>query len=142
MLLDKRSTFARELSIPAAGGPAKFGDSLPLDVRSDLGVGNELSLVVNVPVAAAGGTSVALELVSATDEALTADLMVIQGLGTFALAQMTLGATLYIGGLPSAFYRPFIGVRHTTVGAFTAGKLNVFLTMEPGQWRAYANGMV
>lgn len=142
MLIDKRSTFARELSIPAAGGPAKFGDSLPLSVRSNLGIGESLWLVVNVPVAAVGGTSVALELITASDEALTANIASLGTLGTFLTASMTLGATLSITTLPQAFYNTFIGLRHTTTGVFTAGKLNAFLTMEPGQWRAYANGMV
>lgn len=139
MLIDKRSTFARELSIPAAGGPDKFGESLPLDVRSDLGQGENLYMIVNVPVAAAGGTSVYLELVTANNEALTSS-TVVMPLGTFLTAGMTVGALLYAGPIPSAFYNTFVGLRATVVGTFSAGKLNAFLSDQPIGWRTYADG--
>jgi hypothetical protein len=140
MLLDKRSTFARELSIPAAG-TAKFGEAIPLSVRANQGEGYPLYLVVSVPVAGVGGTSFALELVTDDNEALTSP-TVLAALGTWPLASLTLGAQLFAGPIPQAFYETFVGLRQTTVGVFSAGKINAFLITDPPSWRAYANGMV
>ncbi len=136
MMIDKRSTFARELSIPAAQAAAKFGEAIPLGVNQDQGGNYPLYLVVNVPVAAAGGTSITIELVTDDNASLTTPTSVVS-LGTFALAALTAGAQLYSGAIPVGNYETFMGIRLTVVGTFSTGKLNIFLTLDPPQNRFY-----
>lgn len=135
-LLDKRSTFARELSIPAEGGPTKFGEAIPLDTAVNLGAGAPLWLVISVPVAGVGGTSVVFEFVTSAVDALSSP-TILWTSGTFLTAALTQGAILTSMALPSVNYGLFMGLRATVVGTYSAGKINAYLTMEPPAWNTY-----
>jgi len=57
----------------------------------------------------------------------------------FTVAEMTAGAVLYVGALPYSEverYERYLGVLQITAGeAFTAGKVNAFLTNTPPVWK-------
>lgn len=78
------------------------------------------------------------EISPATDGSATVHLVT----GAIAVASMTAGAVLFAGSLPMEgnAYERYLGVLQTTaVAAFTAGKINAFLTHDVARWKAYAD---
>lgn len=61
---------------------------------------------------------------------------------TFAVADLTAGTELFRVKLPistpTEYWRRYVGILQVTgTAAFTAGKVNVFLTKDPHAWYAY-----
>lgn len=141
MLIDKSWLFAQNEDLAGSAGTAKIGAAFDASVRADQGVGEPLWLVAMVgDEALAGGTSVAIQLVTADNEALTTNVTVLAQSATVLTAAGAIGASLWAIQLPSAYYRQWIGLRAVEVGTFSGGTITAFLTQQPDQWRAYAEG--
>lgn len=141
MLIDKSWLFCDDEDLAGSAGTAKIGDAFDSGVRADWGVGEPLWLVCLIgDEALAGGTSLTLQLVTADNEALTTNVTVVATSATVLTAAGTLGTTLWALQLPSTYYREWIGLRAVEAGTFSAGSVTAFLTQQPDQWRAYAEG--
>lgn len=147
MILDERTEFCDATALNTGGaGTYLLGDQIDLTLARDIGRGEPVYFVITVDTAATSGGSAtgAFTLASdasasiATDGSATVHLVT----GAIAVASMTAGAVLFAGSLPMEgnAYERYLGVLQTTaVAAFTAGKINAFLTHDVARWKAYAD---
>jgi hypothetical protein len=145
MLIDKRATFGGPIALlTSAPGTAKWGEALDMSVARDLGEGEPIYLRMLVGTAAtSGGSATAVfELVTADNEALTTNPVVLLSTPSFAVAAMTAGKDIINVPLPKATYKRWLGIRQVTgTAAFTAGSVWAFLTTDSANWRAYADAV-
>jgi len=99
--------------------------------KRDIGVGEPMGFGINVDVAASA-TTVLVELIQATDGALTAGIVVVSQ-RTFLAADLPLGALHFMPWPPTpALAGPlrFIGIRVTPVGGAATVTLTAWLTAQ------------
>lgn len=142
MILDERSEFCDATALnTGAPGSYLIGDVMDLGAAArDIGNGDELYLVVQVDTAATGGATTGQFNLVTDDNAALATPTVVVSSPAWAVASMTAGKTLLSVALPreGTAYERYIGIQQVTGGAaFTAGKVNAFLTKDPASWKAY-----
>jgi len=146
MFIDKTLEFCDATALnTGAAGTYLVGN------QPDLGAANQdlalptdpIYLVISVDTAAQSGTSAATAqfVLASDDSASVSTTTSSRHLVTkaFTVAEMTAGAVLYVGALPYSEverYERYLGVLQITAGeAFTAGKVNAFLTNTPPVWK-------
>lgn len=144
-MLDERTEFCDATSLNT-GGAASYllGDQIDLGAAvRDVGTGHDLFLVLQVDTTCTSGGSAtaAFHLVSDAAAAIAVDGTATYHFSTSAIPVATLvaGYVIAIVQLPQGRnYERYLGILQTTaVAAFTAGKINAFLTPDPANWRAY-----
>lgn len=140
MILDERSEFLDNFTIPAAG-TAFVGDVIDITKARDIGNGHELFWYTSVGVAGAGGTSVNVQLVTSDNANLSTPTVIAQT-GVIALASLTAGKMIGFFDLPleGSAYKRYVGIQLVTAGTFSAGTLNSGFTLDKKGWKAYAEG--
>jgi hypothetical protein len=108
--------------------------------------GSDVYLVIQVDTlpTSVGAATAAFSLASDAQAAIAVDGSQSEHFRTkaFALAEMAAGTILAAVKLPRGSYERYLGVVQTTaVAAFTGGKINAFLTSDPGLYRAYADNV-
>jgi hypothetical protein len=152
MILDERNEFCDATALnTGAAGSYLIGDVIDLGAEpttQDLngGVDTDLYLVVQVDTAAlsAGAATVQFALCSDAQAAIAVDGSQTTHFMTGAIAKAALvaGYRVCAIALPSGAYERYLGVVQTTgVAALTAGKVNAFLTRNPGQFIALPNAV-
>lgn len=154
MILDERLEFADAVSVAAAAGTALIGDVIDLEVARDIGNGRSMWFVITTDTEIITGGSagtIKFQLASDAQAAIATDgtATVHIDTGTFVTddaaandAQMNAGGLICCIAVPleGKVYERYLGVlaviATTTV---TAGKINAFLTLDPGKWKAYAD---
>lgn len=152
MIMDERLEFADAVSVAAAAGTALIGDVISLgSVHRDVGEGQPLFLVITTDTEIiTGGVAgtVKFQLVSDAQAAIATDgtATVHFDTGTFVTddsaansAQLNAGGVIAVVPLPSegAVYEAFLGILAVTATTTTtAGKINAFLTLDPGKFGA------
>lgn len=141
MILDERTEFIDNFTIPAAG-TAIAGDVIDTTIARDIGNGHELFWYTSVGAAAAGGTSVNVQLVSSNAPALTSPVVHAQT-GVIPLASLTAGKMIGFFDLPleGPAYKRYVGIQLVVAGTFTAGTLNSGFTLDKKGWKAYREGL-
>lgn len=158
MILDERSEFADATALNTGGaGTYLIGDVMDLqgptighgsgmNVTRDLGFDDNMWLVIQVDTTAtSGGLATAVFTLAsdntasiATDGSATAHFAT----GAIPVASLTAGTIVACVKLPSGSYERYLGILQTTgTAAFTAGKVNAFLTSDPARYRAYADNV-
>ena len=142
MILDERTEFCDATALnTGAAGSYLIGDVVDLSVARDLGGDRALYLVVTVDTAATSGGSATGQFNLVTDDnASLSSPTVVASSRAVPVASMTAGATLFAVQLPmeGTAYERYIGIQQVTgTAAFTAGKVNAFLTMDVARWKAY-----
>lgn len=144
MILDSRNEFADAVALnTGAAGTYLIGSQI--DLTAGLAIGGNtiaypgnsdgLYLVVMVDTAATSGGSATLQIKLASDD--TASISTTTSTVHFvsdaiAVANLTAGAVVCCVELPRGTYERYLGILQVTgTAAFTAGKLNAFLTMDP-----------
>lgn len=148
MILDERLEFCDATALNT-GGAASYlvGDVIDLGAASrDIGTGEDLYVVIQVDTTATSGGSAtgAFHLASDAQAAIAVDGSATYHLSTAAIAVASLvaGTTVLAARLPSGTYERYLGVLQTTaVAAFTAGKINAFLTKDIAKYTAYADAL-
>jgi len=148
MILDERGEFCDATALNT-GGAASYliGDVIDLGATSrDIGTGEDLYVVIQVDTTATSGGSATgqFHLASDAQAAIAVDGTATYHLSTAAIAVATLvaGYTVLVARLPSGTYERYLGILQTTaVAAFTAGKVNAFLTKDVAKWAAYADAI-
>jgi hypothetical protein len=118
-----------------------LGDVTP---RREIGTGEPIGFGFGVDVAASC-TTVKLEIIMATDEALTAGIVVLAE-ATRLAADLPAGGLLFLGippGAPAAGFLRFLGIRATPVGGAATVTLTSWLTSRAlfsTAVKAYAKG--
>jgi hypothetical protein len=149
MIMDLRNQFANKVSVAAVAGTALIGDVIDLgSVHRDAGAGRIVYLIITVDTeiitGGAAGT-VKFQFVSDAQAAIATDgsATVHMDTGTFATgaagsnAALKAGAIVFMGPLPSEgkVYEEFLGILCVTATTTTtAGKINAFLTLDPGNF--------
>lgn len=151
MILDERNEFCDAVALNT-GGAASYllGDVIDLTVARDIGGGEaDLYLVIQVDTTATSGGAAtgAFSLVSDAQAAIATDGTATVHHVTAAIPVATLVAGYTVAAIPLPrgipAYERYLGILQTTaVAAFTAGKINAFITDNPGKWTPYARGDV
>lgn len=115
------------------------------NTRIDIGAGEDVYLVVAVPVAitdASSDATLTVTLECADDAALTTNAQVIYSTGSLAFATYSAAGTRICAiKVPSFACRRYLGVRYTVgAGPFTAGAIDAFLTTNIDAQRIYKSG--
>lgn len=134
MILDKLTTFV--MKQPLAGSITP--DVLDMGPSRDLGVGRPVYWYVLVGGGAAGGTSVAVDLI-ASDAADMSNPRVIASVPATTLADIQENPFIGFVGLPleGQKYGRYLSVDVTAVGTFTDGFLDTGLTLDQASIRMY-----
>lgn len=108
----------------------------------DIGTGEDLYLLIQVDTTATSGGSATGQFHLASDAQAA---IAVDGTATYhysgpaiAVATLVAGYEIACVRLPSGSYERYLGILQTTaVAAFTAGKINAFLTKVPNKYRNY-----
>lgn len=153
MILDERSEFADALALSTSGtGRQLVGDVYDTGIAgtatqpNDLGIDDQLYLVVQVDTAitSGGSATVSFELVSDAQAAIATDASATVHFATSAIPVATLIAGYMVCAvmLPSGTYERYLGiVANVGTAALTAGKINAFLTNDVSRIRHYADAV-
>jgi hypothetical protein len=149
MILDRYNEFCDNVALNTGGaGTYLLGNQIDLVYPRDIGHGNtnHLYLVIVVTETATSGGSATLQLTLASDA--TASIAT-NGTATehistavFPVAQLNAGKVLLVTPLPleGPVYEKFVGIlQKTGTAAFTAGRIDAFLTPTPQVWKAHAD---
>lgn len=142
MILDERTEFCDATALnTGAAGSYLIGDVVDLSVARDLGGDMAVYLVVTVDTTATSGGSATgtFNLVTDDNASLSSPATLVSS-KAWAVADMTAGKTLMAVQLPmeGTAYERYIGIQQVTgTAAFTAGKVNAFLTMDVARFKAY-----
>lgn len=148
MWLDELNEFADALALnTGAAGTYLVGDVIDLGAGSkplyDL---DDLYLVITIDTAVTSGGSATVQFILASDAqaAIAVDGSATQHWASAAIAKATLvaGYVVAIVELPKQpVYERYLGILQVTgTAALTAGKFNAFLTLDPSNWVAIADG--
>lgn len=148
MICDALLTFCDDTALnTGAAGSYIIGNQVDLGVARNIGVGvgeGQLFLVVTVQTTATSGGAATLiiDFVSDGDSALGSP-NVIASTAAIPVATLVQGYLLAVLAIPlSDVYERYIGIQQRTgTAAFTAGKINAFLTTTPPARRAYPDGI-
>lgn len=146
MILDKRNEFCSATALnTGAPGTYLIGDQIALGVARDVGIGEELYLVITVDTQPTSAGAATAQFTLASDNtasiATNGTASVHFQTKAFTIAEMTAGAVLAAVALPAegVAYKRFLGILQTTgTAAFTGGKINAFLTHDVAKWKSYA----
>lgn len=148
MILDERAEFCDATSLnTGAAASYLIGDVMDLGSTSrDIGTGEDLYVVIRVDTTATSGGSAtgAFHLASDAQAAIAVDGSATYHLSTaaIAVASLTAGTTVLAARLPSGTYERYLGILQTTaVAAFTAGKVNAFLTKDIAKYTIYPDAI-
>ena len=148
MIMDEYGEFCDATALnTGAAGQYLIGDVIDLGIDGlDLGSGEDLYCVMKVQTTATSGGSAtgAFELASDAQAAIAADGTATTHFLTDAIAVATLVAGYQVAAfrLPAGTYERYLGILQTTaVAAFTAGKVDIFLTKDIAAWKAYADAI-
>lgn len=146
MILDEYGEFCDATALNT-GGAASYliGDVIDLGAvtgNRNIGEGEDVYLVIQVDTTATSGGAAtgAFHLASDAQAAIAVDGSASYHFSTSAIPVATLVAGYEIAcvRLPSGSYERYLGILQTTaVAAFTAGKVNAFLTKSPNKYRSY-----
>jgi hypothetical protein len=149
MIADALNTFCSSTSLnTGAAGTYDIGDVIDLGVTSpqrNIGAGEKnLWLVIAVDTTATSGGAATLRIDLATSA--SADMSTptsIVSTPTYAVANLTAGTRLMAVALPStSLYKRYIGIKQVTgTAAFTAGKIDAFITSGLQDFTAYSDGI-
>lgn len=159
MIMDERNEFADAASVVAAAGTALIGDVIDLGtVHRDIGAGQPVYLVITTDTEIiTGGVAgtIKFQLVSDAQAAIATDgsATVHIDTGNFVTGAanandnaLNAGGIIFMGPLPSEgkVYEEFLGILAiVATTATTAGKINAFLTTDPGSFgkKVYPEGI-
>jgi hypothetical protein len=145
MILDKRNEFCDAVALnTGAAGTYLVGDQIDLGVARDMGNGEPMYLVITVDTLPTSGGAATAQFQLASDASAS---IATNGTATvhletkaFAISEMAAGTMLAAIALPleGVAYERYLGILQVTgTAAFTAGKINAFLTHDVAKWKSY-----
>ena len=148
MILDKTLEMCDAIALnTGAAATYLIGDVIDTSlVNKDQGIGDPLWLVIRVQTAATSGGSATgdFRFVSDAQAAIATDgtATVHATSGAIAVATLVAGYTVLALRLPTGTYERYLGILQVTaVAAFTAGKVDAFLTKDFAKWVAQPDGI-
>jgi len=112
-------------AIFSAGTSVLSTNTVDLGAARDMGEGWDLFGRFEYTVAAVGGTSIEMQVISATDAALTTAVTVLGTTGPIAVASLTIGSRFACDINPQIGSKGqrYLGLRYISVGTTTAGSV-------------------
>ena len=109
----------------SAGTSVLSTNTVDLGIARDMGEGSDLFGRFEYTAAAVGGTSIEMQVISATDAALTTSVTVLGTTGPIPVASLTLGARFVCDVNPviGSKGQRYLGLRYISVGTTTAGSV-------------------
>jgi hypothetical protein len=148
MIADALLTFCDDTALnTGAAGSYIIGNQVDLSVARNIGVGigeGQLFLVVTVQTTATSGGAATLTIDFVTDDnGSLSSPTVLASSAAIPVASLVQGYPAIVLAVPiSDAVERYIGIQQRTgVAAFTAGKINAFLTTTPPARRAYPDGI-
>lgn len=143
MILDAQNVLT-SAQVFTGTGTVVGNNTLDLGTNRDIGAGDEIDMLVNVDVAAAGGTSAEFQIITSTSPALTSP-TVIGSTGAIPIANLTAGKqiNLCVPRVPDSVGQRYFGIQVVKVGTFTSGSFSAYLvdgTMDRSHY--YPSGFV
>lgn len=128
MMLDSQLTLSRAQSIAAAAGDVVSTDIYDTGAAADVGIGEDLYLVIQTVAAVTSGGAATVQFVlqTATDAAFTSPVE-FPLTGARALAALTANTFQYRGRLPIGLLRFFRVVYRIATATTTGGTANAYL---------------
>jgi hypothetical protein len=151
MIIDARNEFCDAVALNT-GGAASYAVGSIIDLGAtptlkDIGEGDPklfLVIIVQTTATSGGAATGQFHLVSDATTTIAVDGSATYHFSTaaFAVATLVAGYRVCAVQVPSGRYERYLGIVQTTaVAAFTAGKIDAFLTDNPGRWTAYPNAV-
>lgn len=147
MIIDERTEFCDATALNTGGaGTYNLGDIIDTGGDGMDGNSEDLYLVISVDTTATSGGSATgqFKLVSDATTTIATDGSATEHFATPAIAVATLVAGYQVCAiqLPRGTYERYLAVQQVTaVAAFTAGKVNAYLTLTPPVWRAVPDAL-
>lgn len=147
MIMDSRLELCDATALnTGAAGTYLIGNQPNLSLApGDVGNGEQLYLVLQVDTTATSGGAATLAVSLASDDTAavsTTTSTVHFTTPVYALGTLVAGFTRVFALPIGTIYEQFLGILQITgTAAFTAGKVNAFITRDPTGWRAYADGV-
>lgn len=147
MIIDSRGEMCSATALnTGAAGTYLIGSQIDLGVDGlDVGVGEDLYLVVQVTTTATSGGSATLQVKLASDASAaisTTTSTVHYTSDAIAVADLVAGYRVAAVRLPSGTYERYLGILQVTgTAAFTAGNIDAFLTKDISAWTAYPDAV-
>ena len=127
----------------SAGTSVLSTNTVDLGTARDIGEGNNLFGRFEYTVAAVGGTSIEMQVIVASDAALTTAITVIGTTGPIPVASLTIGSRFACDTSPliGSKGQRYLGLRYISVGTTTAGSVfgDLGTDIQDGQ-KFYAGG--
>ncbi len=131
-------------AVYSAGTSVLSTNAVDLGTGRDIGEGADLFGRFEVTVAAVGGTSIEMQVISADDAALSVNVTVIGTTGAIPVASLTLGSRTACDINPriGSKGQRYMGARYISVGTTTAGSVfaDLGIDIQDGQ-KFYATGI-
>lgn len=147
MLLDSQLVFSDAQAVTSTAISTNVVDLNQVvgpNAIQDIGAGEDLYLIVSVPVAITDtGSDATLAVTLETDTAVgLGSSTVVLSTGTLAFAAYSPAGTVILAiRLPAFDYKRYLGIRYTVAsGPFTAGAIDAFLVKDFAKFKAYASG--
>ena len=146
MYLDAKNEFSDAQAVTSTAISTNVIDLGATNTLKDIGVGEDVWLVVLTQTAATDSGSdatLAVTLESDSTANLATSATVHYSTGALAFAAFSpAGTVLAAVRLPSGSYERYLGVRYTVAsGPLTDGKFDAFLTKDVQKWQAYADAV-
>lgn len=148
MIMDERLEMADALALNTGGaGTYLLGDQVDLQSEPrDIGEGDQMFLVIQVDTTCTSGGSATATFVLASDASasIATDGSATEHLRTpaYPVASLVAGFTRKFALPAGLLYERYLGLLQITgTAAFTAGKINAFITRDPACLRAYPDGV-
>lgn len=151
MIIDSRNEFCDAIALNTGGaGTYLIGSQIDTSAADNMGAQNDglyLVITVDTAFASSNSTATAQFTLASDDSASVSTTTASKHIVTkaFTVAEAVAGAVLYVGRLPFSgveAYERYLGILQTTgTEAFTAGKINAFLTPDASTWSAKADAI-
>ena len=145
MILDKRNEFCDAVALNTGGAAAyQVGDILDLGATGmNIGDGEDiwLAIVVQTTATSGGSATGAFALITSDNSDLSSPTVVLTS-PAIAVATLVAKYVILAVAIPFVDFKRYIGIQQTTaVAAFTAGKIDAFLTLDFAKWKPYADAV-
>lgn len=144
MYLDKQLFFSEAQNVFSAGTTVTSTNVIDLiKTGQDIGVGEELFIVVQVTTAFVGGTSITFNLVTDDNTGISSATL-IAALGVLTIAQLAINTEWHFR-VPPVQPNPmerYLAINYVSTGTSTAGAVNTAIVKDIQRWKAYPSNFI